>query len=261
MSLPENKDMPAKARTGIPAPFRFRLFQAFVFLVSGFSAYTLDAGSYRAAFALNYIEAESYVEEIKPLLAAALDDPFLTEIGIAVVFPELTRYSYIRDVAETAALELSYILGGGADFSIGKMQMKPSFTRQIENDADDYCKNRYPELFKAGADEQGSRGLRILRLKTMPRQVEYLAVFLRIMVKKYPALSSDPEKMVRIFSSAYNTGYTKSLEDLEANARSYYFPYGKQGTGEQYSYSEIALDYYNRHRMKKGAGLLPPQDP
>jgi hypothetical protein len=246
-----NKNMIAKVQKRIPALFRFRLFPALVFFISGFSAYTLDADSYRAAFAFNYSEAESYVKEIRPLLAAALDDPFLTEIGIAVVFPELTRYSYIRDVAETAALELSYILGGDVDFSIGKMQMKPSFARQIENDADEYCKNRYPELFKAGKDEQGSRGLRILRLKTMQRQVEYLAVFLHIMINKYPALSADPEKMVRIFSSAYNTGYTKSFEDLEANARSYYFPYGKQGTGEQYSYSEIALDYYNRHRIKR----------
>jgi hypothetical protein len=82
----------------------------------------------------------------------------------------------------------------------------------------------------------------------MARQVEYLAVFLRIMFNKYPDLSLDPEKMVLIFSSAYNSGYEKSLEDLEAGAHTYYFPYGKNGKGEQYSYTEIALDYYRGHR-------------
>jgi hypothetical protein len=45
------------------------------------------------------------------------------------------------------------------------------------------------------------------------------------------------------FSAAYGTN-----EDLEANSYIYYFPYGKQGIGEQYSYSEIALDYYNKHK-------------
>jgi hypothetical protein len=133
-------------------------------LALGYTGHGLDVNAYRSAFALNYIEAETYIGEIRPLLSAALDNPFLTDIGIAVVFPELTRYSYIRDVAETAALELSYILGGDVDFSIGKMQMKPSFAAQIEVDADVYCRARYPELFKAGKDEQGSRGLRILRL-------------------------------------------------------------------------------------------------
>jgi hypothetical protein len=219
-----------------------------LFFIPVFSIFSLDAAAYRSVFALNCAEAESYAAEIRPLLSAALEDPFLTDIGMAVIFPELTRYSYIRDVAETAALELSYILGGDVDFSIGKMQMKPSFARQVENDADERCRLKYPELFRTGKDEQGSRGLRILRLKAMPRQVEYLAVFLLIMAKKYPDLAGEPEKMVTIFSSAYNGGYTRSLADLESNAGSYSFPYGKQGGGEQYCYSEIALDYYTRHK-------------
>ncbi|MDR1901857.1 MAG: hypothetical protein LBQ88_06215 [Treponema sp.] len=219
-----------------------------LFFMAHGTGHSLDANAYRSAFALNCLEAEAYVEDIKPLLFAALNDDFLTNIGIAVVFPELTRYSYIRDVAETTALELSYILGGDVDFSIGKMQMKPSFARQIEADAGELCRNRYPELFKNGKDEQAGRGLRILRLKNTVRQVEYLAVFLHIMTNKYPHLTAEPEKMIRIFSSAYNAGYTKSYKDLESNSYTYYFPYGKQGTGEQYSYSEIALDYYNRHQ-------------
>jgi hypothetical protein len=168
---------------------------------------------------------------------------------MAVIFPELTRYSYIRDVAETAALELSYILHGDADFSVGKMQIKPSFAQQIENDADSSSRSRYPELFKAGQDEQKSRGLRILRLKDIRRQTEYLAVFLRLMVRRFPDFKNDPEWMVRIFAAAYNSGYNKSLEELEANSRISYFPYGKMGKREQYCYSEIALDYYRQRKQ------------
>ena len=47
----------------------------------------------------------------------------------AIFFPELIRYSFIRDLLETTALEYLYIENGKnyADFSIGRMQMKPSF--------------------------------------------------------------------------------------------------------------------------------------
>ncbi|MDR2535912.1 MAG: hypothetical protein LBD29_07775 [Treponema sp.] len=224
----------------------------FAFALSGVSVSALDVQAYRAAFAYNCLEAELYIEEIQPLLGAALEDPMLTSVGIAVIFPELTRYSYIRDVAETKLLELSYILGGNTDFSIGLLQMKPSFAKMIEDDSDDYCKQRFPSLFQTGADEQKTRGLRILRLKSLQRQVEYLAVFLRLMTKTFPQFSGEPETMVRIFSAAYNAGYKLSLQDLEVHAESYYFPYGKygkSGTREQYSYTEIALDYYTRTKL------------
>ncbi|GMO11453.1 MAG: hypothetical protein Ta2A_19880 [Treponemataceae bacterium] len=208
--------------------------------------YSLDADAYRSKFAAHYFEALRYVNKIKPLLYNKLQDQFLTDIGIAVIFPELTRYSFIRNIAETKVLEFSYVVGGHVDFSVGMMQMKPSFAGQLELDADEYCKINYPELFKSGDDEQANRGLRISRLKNLNHQVEYLSVFLHIMGDKYPKLAADPLKMVSIFSAAYNSGYDKTFEELEQNALKYYFPYGKNRKGEQYSYTEIAVDYYKK---------------
>ncbi|MDR3237536.1 MAG: hypothetical protein LBT84_03445 [Spirochaetia bacterium] len=217
---------------------------SFFLEINGFPAFSLDAAAYRRDFAEDCRAAESYVLEIRPLLEKTLDDSFLAAVGIAVVFPELSRYSYIRDVAETGALEFSYIIDGDANFSIGKFQMKPSFAMMIENDADEYCRTRYPELFVRGRDEQGNRWLRIQRLKDMQRQAEYFSVFLRLMDKRFPKLRTNPPRMVQIFAAAYNSGYTQTLDKLEKASRISFFPYGKMGIREQYPYCEIAVEYY-----------------
>jgi hypothetical protein len=219
----------------------------FFLIICGPPVFSLDAAAYRRDFSADCRTAESCAREIRPLLEEALDDAFLAAAGMAVVFPELSRYSYIRDVAETAVQEFSYILNGNANFSLGKFQMKPSFAVMIENDADEYCRVRYPQLFVRGNDEQGSRWLRIQRLKNTSRQIEYFAVFLCIMDSRFPGMRQDPYLMVRIFAAAYNAGYQKTFEELEAVSRISFFPYGRMGIGEQYSYCEISLDYYKRN--------------
>ena len=54
-------------------------------------------------------------------------------MAIAVVFPELIRYSALRDKIEITLLKSLYIYKGDdyADFSIGQFQMKPSFAELI----------------------------------------------------------------------------------------------------------------------------------
>jgi hypothetical protein len=52
---------------------------------------------------------------------------------------------------------------------------------------------------------------------------------------------------VRLFSAAYNAGYNKPPEELAEWADRAYFPHGKFSTAPQYSYAEIALDYYERY--------------
>jgi hypothetical protein len=229
--------------------FRMKgLFAAALIWVCALPAFPLDAAAYRRDFAENWKEAESFAREIRPLLERALNDPLLAGAGLAIVFPELSRYSYIRDVAETTALELFYIIYGAGNFSIGRFQMKPSFAAMIERDADQDCRRRYPELFKTGKTDQETRILRIERLVNLHRQVEYFAVFLRLMDKKFPSLRDDPPRLVRIFSAAYNCGYTRSQEELEKFSARCYFPYGFLGVREQYSYSDIALAYYQENK-------------
>ncbi len=209
-----------------------------------------DGQDYRCEFAKDWAQAEIYAEEIRPLLVSALDgDTLLADVGLAVVFPELTRYSYIRDFAETSALELFYIMRGRGNFSIGKFQMKPSFAVMIEQDALPVCRGRFPILFQTGRNERERRIFRVMHLRTLETQTEYFAVFLRVMEARFPTLRRDPVRMVRIFASAYNSGYRRDsswrgLQDLEQSAKSRFFPYGVLSGRKQYSYCAISEEYY-----------------
>jgi hypothetical protein len=224
---------------------------------------SLDVAAYWKNYEPACLEAREYASEIRPLLFAALDnDELLTRVGMAVVFPELTRYSFLQDAIETSALEFSYLFYGTVDFSIGKMQMKPSFAARLEADALPCCRSRFPELFAPAEDERAARGARLLRLKNSQKQVEYFAVFLRLVKEKFPGLENDPEKMVKIFSTAYNSGFNKGREELEAGAGRFYFPHGKHSPGEQYSYGEIALYYFQKFEQPQaGAGAAVPGSP
>jgi hypothetical protein len=149
-----------------------------------------DAAAYLKKYEKNCVEAETYIAEIKPLLREMLGgDERLTGIGIAVIFPELTRYSFWRDAVESSVLELSYLLGNDTDFSVGKMQMKPSFAEMLEADADEYSRSSFPQLFLSG-DLPAVRLQRLDRLKNLNGQASYLAVFLRIMGSRFPDLVS-----------------------------------------------------------------------
>jgi hypothetical protein len=210
-------------------------------------AYTrdLDVQDYRRRFAQEWADASISVREIRPLLLAALDgDVFLTDVGIAVIFPELTRYSYIRDFVETSALELFYIMHDKGNFSIGKFQMKPAFAVMMERDAPAVCRVRFPKLFQTGRNARETRILRIGRLRSLSSQIEYFAVFLRIMEARFPSMRQTPAFMVRIFAAAYNSGYRQSLETLERKANSHLFPYGSNSPRPQYSYADIALEFF-----------------
>jgi len=60
-------------------------------------------------------------------------------LAIAIIFPELVRYSALRDKMEITLLKALYInLGENyANFSIGQFQMKPSFAEMVREQAPD----------------------------------------------------------------------------------------------------------------------------
>jgi hypothetical protein len=219
-----------------------------LFMVQTVSLFSLDVETYRQVFAENCAHADAWVRELTPMLREVMGDSVI-DVGLAVVYPEMTRYSFLKNMAETTALEFSYITGGDADFSIGLFQMKPSFAKMLEDDADEQDRLCFPELFRNGINEQESRGLRIQRIKNRKRQIEYLALFLRLMERRFGII--DGEAAVRLFSAAYNTGFRKSQAEIEAAAKTYLFPYGIFYQEEQYSYTEIAIDFYRRQMEKK----------
>jgi hypothetical protein len=176
---------------------------------------------------------------------------------MAIAFPELVRYSRLRDILETSALELLYVQKGSSmvDFSIGPMQMKPSFVEMLEQElqqSDAALQNEYKSVitYNGANDEWAIRKERLHRLKQIDWQMEYLACFLRLASNRFSTDTiGDAQKRLTILSSAYNLNLKASIADIEAVARSKTFPYGRWAPG-RFSYSDVSLYFYNNLAKK-----------
>ncbi len=179
------------------------------------------------------------------------------DFGLAIIFPELIRYSSIRDYMETRALEVLYVQYGAdyADFSVGLFQMKPTFAEQIEADIQNFNLGgnipalSFPESIRRDTPE--ARRERVLRLKDERMQLHYLDAFIRIMDKIFPGQAALPEADKLVFyATAYNTGYFKEERIIMNEMELKRFYSGMKEPGEKYCYSAIALDYYHS-RLKQ----------
>src|SRR5512133_283654 len=93
---------------------------------------------YEAIFGDDWLKAEEFERENRNWMEPVLekyDIPY--RLAISVVFPELVRYSALRDKMETTLLKALYVNLGDeyANFSIGHFQIKPSFASIIREEA------------------------------------------------------------------------------------------------------------------------------
>lgn len=171
----------------------------------------------------------------------------------AIVFPELMRYSLIKDFFEVEALSVSYIKLGAenVDFSIGPFQMKPSFAEHIENQVlqDEQLNTKFYYLrYNAKLNERGIRTERLKRLQSVERCVEYLEAFIAICDKRFASLAFiDETEKVGFYANAYNAGFLKSIAYLQNIKSQRNFPYGVNFKGEQYAYADVAAYFYKYH--------------
>jgi len=149
--------------------------------------------------AFDFIKKESWMAD--SLNAHGLDPAF----ALAIVFPEIIRYSAIRDWAETKALEVLYVQYGSpyADFSIGRFQIKPTFAELLDGNS-------------AGTGSPESIRLqRLRRLQDLKGQVHYLILFCKQMEIRFPEYRAvAAEEKLRFYATAYNTGFHKSKQQI-----------------------------------------------
>ena len=133
--------------------------------------------------ALVFLELEHWM--VDSLECNGINAPF----ALAIVFPELIRYSAIQNWAETKALEVLYAQYGEAyaDFSIGNFQMKPSFAKRLEQDWNTLFSRAQQYRFGIRAfdtlNNQSYRYQRIKRLNDLKSEVKYLLMFILIMIR------------------------------------------------------------------------------
>ncbi|MCD6068833.1 MAG: hypothetical protein K0S33_3659 [Bacteroidetes bacterium] len=179
-----------------------------------------------------------------------------SELLSTIVFPELMRYSALKDVLETGALEMAYVEKGteAADFSIGRFQMKPSFVEdlEIQLSKNDSLKKLYaPVISFKIADARAARKERLKRLQSGTWQLIYLNCFVSLVQMKFPNENfQTASDSIRFYSTAYNSGYHRSSEQILSLEGKKYYPYGTAYNGKQYAYADVA-DYFYRNTYRK----------
>jgi hypothetical protein len=212
---------------------------------------------YRAIFGDKYAEAEKYIEE-NPWIAESLRlPPEETAVALAVVFPEILRFSDLEDLIQIRALKVLYVPYGReyADFSVGHFQMKPSFIEHLEADwnrltsAEEKSDAGIPAFVMRNASDP--RMDRILRLDDERWQVKYLRVFMAIMKKRYGKVEFlNVEDRLRFYATAYNAGFAAGEAKLRSAMREKRFHLELYSPKRTYSYADVAVFFFRRSRPR-----------
>ncbi len=174
----------------------------------------------------------------------------------AIVFPEVMRYSTLKDGIETESLRTLYVQFGEeyANFSIGLFQMKPTFAETVETKAKqllpDSIYNELQLAYTATAAED-IRMERVERLKDKDYQLVYLTAFIALCNNLYQhhSFANETEKL-QWYATVYNAGFDKPDSYIAAKIKQDHF-YLQQGMPEKkFRYAAVAGWFYTQGGKK-----------
>lgn len=208
---------------------------------------------YQKIFGDDYSNALNYFKKNQSTITTYFNYHSIDqELIIPVIFPERIRYSMVKDFLETVAVELIYIdLGANyVDFSIGDFQIKPSFAEKVEKNISQSLRlsDKYKLLLQKG--EKSNRAIRkerVRRLKLLDYQLIYISAFYDIVTQKFSLEQLSTPGKIKFLAAAYNHGFDCEKSEIEKSSYKKFFPYGTKHKGKQYSYSEVAVDFYLNH--------------
>lgn len=218
------------------------------------SSATVFSANYPKVFGNDWTSAINYVKEHHDEWSREFEqfdvDP---RLAVAIVFPELIRYSMWQDEIERAAVNGLYVSKGtdGANFSIGRFQMKPSFAEEIEQEWNrSSLSKEYGFVFNLQQNSEARRS-RIRRLSNMQGQCRYLAIFIRLLQQRHPQLEQLSEKeQVCFLATAYNRSFTASFQQIKKiqHERHFHTDVIKTHSTCLYCYADIAFVAYRMLR-------------
>lgn len=215
---------------------------------------TAIAVNYSKVFGSNWSAAKRYVSEHHKEWQQEFDLFGVdSRVAVAIVFPELIRYSMWQDEIERIAVNGLYVSKGknGANFSIGRFQMKPSFAEEIEQEWNrSSLSKEYGFVFNLQQNNEARRS-RIRRLSNMQGQCRYLAIFIRLLQQRHPQLEQLSEKeQVCFLATAYNRSFTASFQQIKKiqHERHFHTDVIKTHSTCLYCYADIAFVAYRMLR-------------
>ncbi len=205
---------------------------------------------YRIIFGEDWERAEKTIQENRDWMLNAskrMGVPYAE--AVAVVFPELVRYSALRDKMETTLLKTLYINLGEeyADFSIGPFQMKPSFAEQLHKELSVRSVRKVRVLSEEGREY---RARVVDDLENIRSQFTYLLAFMKYCQIRYRDDMKEESHRVRFLASAYNCGFANGPERIRDMMERKFFCTGLFGK-EYYSYSDVSMFWYVTHQKRE----------
>jgi hypothetical protein len=219
----------------------------FWFEVSSFS----QEADYKSIFGKDWEKAETFVVENENWMIQLSEEYNISyPVAVAIVFPELIRYSSLRDKMEITLLKSLYIYHGEdyANFSIGQFQMKPSFAESVHKKVP-LLKGKLKNQFKEKTRENDIIKYRAAIVKDLEKpesQFLYLIAFLKICEAVYDLKDMDENQMIKFLATAYNYSFQKSFDEVEKMTDKKFF-YTKLVKAESYSYSDISAFWYKNY--------------
>lgn len=191
-----------------------------------------------------YKEALAMKSEYEALFKAdGVDDP---DFYIAIVFPEMTRYTETRNDMEVLLTKITYTtIGQYEGCSLGPFQMKPSFARDVEKAVATYhLEEKYPEIVYTQDDTVVTRYERIMRIQDRRYQRMYLRAFVDICRIRFNLEGRSKEEQLKIIAGAYNAGVWKDIGQLMKLEGLKCFPYGRNSAKSLWNYADLVIYFY-----------------
>jgi hypothetical protein len=207
--------------------------------------------NYREIFGEDWKKAETFEKENRSWIEPVLNKNHISySEAISIIFPELVRYSALRDKMEISLLKTLYVNLGEdyADFSIGVFQMKPSFAETIRHESTVFLGLRAGIEFKSPADYDDIKDFRksiISDLEDPEGQVAYMISFIRICEKKFNLYSLNELSRIKFLATAYNYSIDKTALQILGMSDKKFFSTKLLKT-EKYSYADVSIFWYNQ---------------
>jgi hypothetical protein len=175
------------------------------------------------------------------------------KLAVAVIFPELVRYSALRDKMEITLLKALYINLGDdyANFSIGQFQMKPSFAGMVREQSNSVLNRRSGISLKRKSDYDDIKDYRrsiVMDLEDPKSEFNYLVAFMKICEKNFRTNRMDELSGLKFLATAYNCGINKNSAEIEKMIDKKFFN-TKLFKTQNYSYADVSLFWYSQYQL------------
>lgn len=229
----------------------------FTVVTFGVCCQHLSAGNYDypELFGKNWKKAALFLNENKVWISELLSENKVDyPLAMSMVFPELVRFSAIRDRMEITLLKALYIHNGTdyANFSIGVFQIKPSCAEEILREIPGLNDKKWTAQFKAinsSISENEKRSIIVAELEVPKMQLLYVAAIVKILNKRFRNYKwgSDLDK-VKFYAAAYNGGFSNSETSIRQQMNTKSFHIGLIKSDSQYCYSDVSAYYFKNFR-------------